>query len=103
MTGEAHWFTLALFLAFAVGMGTYAVFSWLSTRRYQGRQRHIVCPLTGKEVDVLMVFDARTSRWTGVHMCSGWKSGTTCDLQCVDLENRRAVQAAAKSPVPQTT
>ncbi len=85
MTGEAHWFTLAVLLAGAAGTLLIATFSFLLGRRYVIHRRRFVCPVRDEAVETTMVRDEKTGEWTSVLSCSAFPDPehVTCEQKCL--------------------
>lgn len=71
MTGEAHWFPVAAVLVGAIAI---LVLGWvlvrLVGRGLEDREQKLICPMSNREANLVLTYDLRKNRWSGVQACS---------------------------------
>ncbi len=89
MTGEAHWLTLALLIASAMGVATLFYFAARLNRRYRLRRLRFECPLKAEDVETTMIRDEKTGELTSVQSCSHFANpaNVTCEQKCIKVLN----------------
>ena len=102
MTGEAHWLTLFVLIASAIGIAVLFYFGKLLDRRFRLIGGRLDCPLDAKKVATTLIRDEKTGQLTSVQSCSHFANPArvTCDQHCIDVLNTRSpLGAGSPSPV----
>jgi hypothetical protein len=89
MTGEAHWLTLLLLTASAVGIALLFYSAARLNRRYRLTRRRFECPVKVEDVEATMIRDEKTGELTSVQSCSHFANPAkvTCDQKCLEVLN----------------
>jgi len=86
MIGEASWILVgALALIF---VGIFALDAWAtrSGKRLWTEDRKIICPASGRSVEVTLVSRSLMGPWVGVRRCSAQRDpgDVRCDRRCLE-------------------
>jgi hypothetical protein len=73
MTGEAHWFEVALVVGGGAAIAAYVWFAARTESLVLRQRLNFTCPVMRVRVGATLLEDLRSDQYTDVKRCSGWQ------------------------------